>query len=115
MWRSWSERCIPDDRRCQELRKTGKWPQFWAGLLVRQFRTPRLAAAVWRVIEEIPERPYHVHMARILSRLLGRKHKFGLVEMVYRAVAAHKYIQCRYLFPFGRFAVVITIVAIRSR
>jgi len=82
--------------------------------LVGQFRTPRLPAAFWREIEEVPERPDHINVARILARLFGRKHEFGLIEMVDRAVSALEYIQCWYLFPFGRFAVVVVVVAIQG-
>jgi hypothetical protein len=105
-------------------RYTDKQPSGWersnqisrlqVGLSVGKLRRPLLSAALWGETEQVPERPDQIDVAGILSRFGGRKEKFGMVEVVYCAVAAHENIQRGTLFALGRFATVIMVVGIWS-
>src|SRR5690242_12036319 len=53
---------------------------------VLELRQPVLAATFWREVEQVPERPDHVDVPRVLPVLLRREEHLGRIRMVDRTV-----------------------------
>src|SRR5436305_7042733 len=77
---------------------------------VGELRIPVLAPALGGEIEEVPERPDRVHMARILALGRLREEQFRVVEVVNLVATANEDVQRGDLAPVLRFAMVVAVV-----
>src|SRR5262245_35209697 len=66
---------------------------------VVELRIPVFAAPFRREIEDVPQRPDDIHVARVLARIGRSEQEFGCVEVADCAIAPHEDIQHRPLCP----------------
>src|SRR5688572_26444174 len=81
---------------------------------VLKFWIPVLAASLGREVEEVPERPDHVDMARILTGLGPGVKELGAVEVAYAGILA-EHVEDGHLRAVGGFTTVVAVVVVLLR
>src|SRR5229473_2641340 len=82
---------------------------------IGELGVPLLAAAFGGQVEEVPERPDHVHVAAVMARLAGREEHLGVEEMMNRAIAARENVQRGPLSAVRGLPEIIAIVSVAGR
>src|SRR5262245_8796699 len=80
--------------------------------VVAQSRRPARTAPFRRQVEQVPDRPQEIDVARVLATLGGREQELRVVEVMDLAVAAHEDIERRHLSAVFTFTAVIQVVSV---
>src|SRR5947207_14707630 len=85
------------------------------GSRVTQPRVPILAAPFRRHVEDVPERPDHVDVSRVLPFLCRREEQLAVPEMANAAVAACEDVHRRRLIGVRVLALIVAVVRVARR
>src|SRR5215472_12239334 len=88
----------------------------WAALRpVRELRKPVLAAALARQVEQVPQRPHHVDVARVLARLGRGEHQLAPPGVADDVAVAREDVERGVLLSVLALAEVVVVVVVAGR